>query len=265
MEIKGGKTMSKFGLEIKNKIAYLTLQNPPANTLSTGMIESLHQQLDRIEEENVKAVLVTGEGRFFSAGADIKEFTSLKQSSNYQSISENGQNALDRIENSSIPFIAAINGPAFGGGLELAMACHIRIVTEDVKLGLPEITLGIIPGFAGTQRLPRFVGTAKAYELMLTGEAITANEAQTLGLANRVVKNNEDLEAQSNQLVEKIASMSKPAIQQIMHLISFSKSENFDKGVKAEAVAFEKVFGTADSSEGIQAFLEKRKPTFQDI
>src|SRR5699024_9486479 len=133
----------------------------------------LSEKLDAVEnDETIKVVVIKGEGKFFSAGADIKEFTSLQQASDYQSLSEKGQQLFERIEHFQVPIIAAVHGAALGGGLELAMACHVRIVGEDAKMGLPELSLGIIPGFAGTQRLPRYVGESKAYEMILTAEPI---------------------------------------------------------------------------------------------
>jgi enoyl-CoA hydratase len=256
--------LEKIQLEFNENIANLTIQSPPANELSSSLLSELEEKLNRIEEEqSIKAVVIKGDGRFFSAGADIKEFTSMQNSGDSQTFSNKGQTLFSRIENFSIPIIAAIHGGAFGGGLELAMACHIRIVTENSKLGLPEITLGIIPGYAGTQRLPRFVGKAKAYEMILTGEPISGADAYIFGLANKVVKE-EELILEATNLAEKITSMSKPVINQIMHLVNFSKSELFEKGVKEEAVAFSKIFTNDDAREGVQAFLEKRKPNFQD-
>ena len=147
--------MSTIVHEMKKNVAYLTIQSPPANALSSQIIKDLEQELNVIEgEASIKAVVIKGEGRFFSAGADIKEFTALQGASDYESLATNGQKVFKRIEDFEIPVIAAIHGAALGGGLELAMSCHIRIVSENAKLGLPELNLGIIPGFAGTQRLP---------------------------------------------------------------------------------------------------------------
>ncbi|RDW21630.1 enoyl-CoA hydratase [Oceanobacillus chungangensis] len=256
--------MAVINYEVKNQIVHLTIQSPPANALSSNLIQDLNEALDKIENDTkVKAVVLKGEGRFFSAGADIKEFTSLQAADDYQALSENGQQVFNRIDNFPIPVIAAIHGAALGGGLELAMACHIRIVTETAKLGLPEITLGIIPGFAGTQRLPRLVGATKAYELILTGEPISGRDAYQFGLANHVVAD-EDLLDVTNELAAKIVAKSKPAINHIMQLLSYAKHESFERGLKEEASAFSDVFGREDAKEGIQAFLEKRKPHFQD-
>ncbi|MFD1850111.1 enoyl-CoA hydratase [Oceanobacillus bengalensis] len=256
--------METITFDEKNNVAYLTITSPPANALSSKLINALDEQLDRIEKEDaVKAIVLKGEGRFFSAGADIKEFTSLRHEVDYQVLSESGQAVFNKLENFPIPVIAAIHGAALGGGLELAMACHIRLATEHAKLGLPEITLGIIPGFAGTQRLPRYVGAAKAYEMMLSGKPITGKEAYNLGLVNRIV-NEEELNDESTKLAENIARMSKPAIKHIMHLVLLAKNEPLEKGVKEEAKAFRAIFGSEDAKEGIQAFLEKREPNFKD-
>lgn len=256
--------MGKIACEIKGKVAYLTIQSPPANALSSYLIKEINENLDQIEKEkSVKVIVLKGEGKFFSAGADIKEFTALQNVTDYESLSNQGQNVFDRIESLSIPVIAAIHGAALGGGLELSMACHIRIVTESAKLGLPEMSLGIIPGFAGTQRLPGYVGTAKAYEMILSGEPISGIEAVKWGLANKAVPE-EDLIAETMKLAEQIAAKSKPAINHIMRLIPYAKTEQFTEGVREEARAFGEIFGSEDAKEGVQAFLEKRKPNFQD-
>ncbi|MFD1445453.1 enoyl-CoA hydratase [Oceanobacillus profundus] len=256
--------MTMIMYEVEGNVAYLTIKSPPANALSRGLLKDLSEQLNRIEQENrVKAVVLKGDGRFFSAGADIKEFTDLQNASDYASLATNGQRVFSRMEQFPVPIIAAIYGAALGGGLELAMACHIRIVTENTKLGLPEVNLGIIPGFAGTQRLPRYVGAAKAYEMILTGEPISGSQAAAWGLANSVVAE-EELLSEATKLANKIAAKSKPAIQHIMHLVSVAKTEAFSKGEEEEANAFSQVFGNEDAREGIQAFLEKRQADFKD-
>lgn len=256
--------MTTIVKKVENQVAYLTIQSPPANALSSQLIMDLNEYLGEIERDNnVKAIVIHGEGRFFSAGADIKEFTSLQAHSDYEELAKNGQQVFQRLEDFQVPVIAAIHGAALGGGLELAMACHIRIVGESAKLGLPELNLGIIPGFAGTQRLPRYVGTAKAYEMILSGEPISGRDAVAFGLANRAVPDESVLE-EAKKLGEKIAGKSKPAINQIMKLVNYTRSDKFIAGMEAEAEAFGNVFGTEDAKEGIQAFIEKRKPNFKD-
>lgn len=256
--------MSTVSLEVSKRIATLTIQSPPANALSTILLKDISNRLDEIENDtSVKAIIIRGEGRFFSAGADIKEFTSLQDASDYEAVAQNGQKLFERIEKFSIPVIAAIHGAALGGGLELAMACHIRIVAENAQLGLPELNLGIIPGFAGTQRLPQLVGNAKAYELILTGEAISGKEAAKVGLANQAVVE-EDLFTTANKLAAKIVNKSKPTIEKVMELVPYAKFSSFSAGVDAEAKAFSEVFATEDAKEGIEAFVEKRAPKFKD-
>ena len=257
--------MSTISLEVNEHVATLTIQSPPANALSTTLLTDLESKLNEVEQNAaIKAVILKGEGRFFSAGADIKEFTDLQDASDYESLARNGQKLFERIEKYPVPVIAAIHGAALGGGLELAMSCHIRITTESAKLGLPELNLGIIPGFAGTQRLPQLVGNAKAYEMILTGEPISGKEAATLGLANAAVADEDALLEAANELAQKIAAKSKPTIEKVMELIPFAKFASFSAGVVAEAQAFGEVFGTEDAKEGVQAFVEKRQPNFKD-
>lgn len=253
-----------MNLEVNNHVATLTIESPPANALSSTLLKDLGTQLDKItEDESVKAVILKGEGRFFSAGADIKEFTSLQNEDDFAALAKNGQDIFHKMETYHIPIIAAIHGAALGGGLELAMACHMRIVANTAKLGLPELTLGIIPGFAGTQRLPQYVGTAKAYELILTGEPISGADAATYGLANQAVDEAELFDT-AEQLAKKIVAKSKPTITKVMELVPYAKLHSFTEGVEKEAEAFAEVFGNEDAKEGIAAFVEKRKANFND-
>ncbi len=256
--------MSILSLEVQNKVGILTIKSPPANALSTLLLKNLDEKLKEISEDRqIKAVILKGEGRFFSAGADIKEFTSLQSADDFVSLAQNGQQLFNRMEQFHIPIIAAIHGAALGGGLELAMACHMRIVTNNAKIGLPELSLGIIPGFAGTQRLPQYVGTAKAYEMMLTAQPISGEDAFKFGLANQVVAD-DDLFTTAQKLAEQIAEKSGPSIHKVMELVPYAKTTSFNDGVNQEAKAFGEVFGSEDAKEGAQAFIEKRKPNFQD-
>ncbi|WP_077621309.1 enoyl-CoA hydratase [Sediminibacillus massiliensis] len=246
------------------KAAELTITSPPANALSRAILHDLADHLDRMENDSsIKTIILKGEGKFFSAGADIKEFTSLQGHSDYRSLAAEGQQLFEKIEHYTKPVIAVIHGAALGGGLELAMACHIRLVSENAKLGLPEITLGIIPGFAGTQRLPQYVGSAKAYEMILTGEPINGTEAAVLGLANAAYREDE-LFVKAEELAMKIAEKSGPTIKKVMHLIPYARNSRFSEGLSAEAEAFGEIFGNQDAKEGIQAFIDKRKPVFKD-
>jgi len=256
--------LGAIAYDSENNVAYLTITSPPANALSSTLLHDLSEELDKIEQDDrIKAVVIKGNGNFFSAGADIKEFTSLQDAADYQSLAENGQQLFDRMEHFPVPIIAAIHGAALGGGLELAMACHMRIVTENAKLGLPETNLGIIPGFAGTQRLPNYVGRQKAYEMILTGEPISGKEAFDIGLANHVTTENDVFEKAMN-LAEKIAAKSRLSINSVMRLIPYAKTEQFNKGVQEEAREFAEIFGSMDAKEGVQAFIDKRKTNFKD-
>jgi enoyl-CoA hydratase len=256
--------MGKVSLQIEDRIAHITFNSPPANALSSGLLEELSGLLDTIEgDRRVKAIVMKGEGKFFSAGADIKEFTSFQNADDYTSLAQKGQELFLRMERFHIPIIASIHGAALGGGLELAMSCHMRIVTKDAKLGLPELTLGIIPGFAGTQRLPRYVGASKAYEMILTGHPITGEEAVQLGLANHAVSADELTDFTMN-LVNRMIDKSGPSIKAVMELIPFAYTTQFQEGVNEEAKQFGQIFGTDDAREGVKAFIEKRKPQFKD-
>lgn len=253
-----------LSLDKMNQVAVVTIDSPPANALSSKLLQELSEILDDVEKDrSLKAMILKGEGKFFSAGADIKEFTSLQREKDYEVLARKGQDLFDRMEQFHIPIIAAIHGAALGGGLELAMSCHLRIVTPSAKLGLPELTLGIIPGFAGSQRLPRYVGVAKAYEMILTGEPITGKDAVQFGLANHSVPD-EELFQFSLKLAEKMANKSGPSIEAIMKLIPYASTSQFQQGVDMEAKEFGKIFGNEDAKEGIQAFIDKRKPNFVD-
>lgn len=256
--------MSTINFRTEGQVAFLTINSPPANALSTAILADIDARLTKIEEANdVKAIVLQGEGKFFSAGADIKEFTSLQESSDYASLSKKGQVLFDRIEHFHIPVIAAIHGASLGGGLELAMACHMRVVGKSSKLGMPEINLGIIPGFAGTQRLPQYVGIPKAYEMILTGTLISGEDAHFYGLANKVCADDE-VHEEAAKIAKTIAQKSRLSIEKVMELIPYAKNTQFKEGADAEAIAFGNIFGTEDASEGIEAFLEKRTPNFRD-
>ncbi|MBU8916678.1 enoyl-CoA hydratase [Bacillus sp. FJAT-29953] len=248
---------------VEDSIATITLQRPPANALSSGLLRELSAVLDEIEpSREIRVVVIHGEGRFFSAGADIKEFTTVSSSEGFSNLGKFGQDLFDRMEKFPKPIIAAIHGAALGGGLELAMACHIRLVSETAKLGLPELQLGIIPGFAGTQRLPKYVGTARAAEMMLTSEPITGLETVQYGLANHAYPENEVLE-QAYKLAGKIAKKSPGSVKAAIELLNYSKTKEFYEGVKRESELFGEVFVSKDAKEGIQAFIEKREPHFK--
>lgn len=254
--------MEFLSWQVEEGVAIATISRPPANALSQGLIKDVDAFLDAVEQdEAVRVIVLHGEGRFFSAGADIKEFTGVSSGDEFAGLANNGQVVFERLETFAKPVIAAIHGAALGGGLELAMGCHMRFVTESAKLGLPELQLGIIPGFAGTQRLPRYVGVAKAAEMMFTSEPISGTEAVQWGLANRAFSD-EDLLPKTLEIAKKIAKKSPIALKAAIQMLQYSKSPSFHEGVAAEAESFGTVFVSADAKEGIQAFIEKREPVF---
>lgn len=244
-------------------VAIATINRPPANALSRGLIMEVNELLDAVENDSdVRAIVLHGEGRFFSAGADIKEFTQITTGEEFSELAASGQEIFERVETFQKPVIAAIHGAALGGGLELAMSCHMRFVTENAKLGLPELQLGLIPGFAGTQRLPRYVGVAKAAEMLLTSDPISGKEAVEFGLANRAYAE-EELLSQTLAIAKKIAKKSPISVKAAIDMLQFAKSASYYDGVKAEADSFGTVFVSEDAKEGIQAFLEKREAHFK--
>ena len=244
-------------------VAVATINRPPANALSRSLILEVDELLNQVEhDEEVRVVVLHGEGRFFSAGADIKEFTQVSSGDEFSELSASGQEVFERVETFHKPVIAAIHGAALGGGLELAMSCHMRFVTENAKLGLPELQLGLIPGFAGTQRLPRYVGTAKAAEMLLTSDPISGVEAAQYGLANRAYAE-EDLLSETLSIARKIAKKSPVSVKAAIGMLQYTKHASYHEGVNAEAQSFGTVFVSEDAKEGIQAFLEKREAQFK--
>lgn len=247
----------------ENKVAVITIQRPPANALASGLLQELSEVLNEIEpNKEIQAIVIHGEGRFFSAGADIKEFTTVSSSEGFSSLGKYGQDLFERIEQFPKPIIAAIHGAALGGGLELAMACHIRLVSETAKLGLPELQLGLVPGFGGTQRLAKYVGMSRAAEMMFTSEPITGLDAVNFGLANHAYPESELME-QAKQLAQKITKKSPGSLKAAIQLLNYTKTTAFYEGIEKEAELFGEVFMSEDGKEGIQAFIEKREPQFK--
>ncbi len=247
-------------LTISHHVARITLHNPPANVLNLSVLKELELVLNELEEdEYVRVVIVTGTGRFFCAGADINELAHLNTTHCGSEFAVRGQSLLNRIERSEKPVLAAINGTCVGGGLELALACHIRVAAAESVLGLPEIKLSLIPGFGGTQRLPRIVGPSKAAEMILTGESLSAEEALRIGLLSRVVSPH-DVIAQVEAIAASIITHGKTAVEAALHAIRGGIDIPLSEGLAREAELFGRLCSTTDKQEAVQAFLEKRQP-----
>ena len=251
-------------IERDGAVAILTINRPKVlNALNTQTLDELQRAIvDLKRDEAVRAVILTGAGeKSFIAGADINELA-IQTPTGGREHAIRGQHVLDGIEQMGKPVIAAINGYALGGGCELAMACTIRIAADTAKLGQPEINLGIIPGYAGTQRLARIVGQGRALELLLTGDQVTAPEALRLGLVNRVVPAAE-LMTEAKKLATALAAKAPIAIRYILEAVNKGLEMPLAQAQIFEATLFGLVSSTADMREGTAAFLEKRKPAFK--
>lgn len=257
------ETLQNFLLEVSGQTAYLTVNRPEKlNALNRETLLELASVLKDLEKnDQVRGVIFTGAGeKAFVAGADIAEFRGLSQEEARELAAWGHQEVMDVIYHFSKPVIAAINGFALGGGLELAMACHLRVASSQAKLGLPEVSLGLIPGYGGTQRLPQLVGRGKALEMILSGDMIDAPDALAWGLVNYVVPAGE-LIAKCEHLLAKMYQKSSTAISSAISVINKGLIDP-KAGYQAEVDAFGKSFDTKDFEEGVAAFLEKRKPNF---
>ncbi|MFQ5588598.1 MAG: enoyl-CoA hydratase-related protein [Nitrospiria bacterium] len=251
-------------LAIEGPVATLTINNPPRNVLTIPLMGELEKAVDEVAQNDaVKAVVIAGAGPIFVAGADIKVIASISSPQDGEALAKQGQSLFNKIEQMPKVVIAAITGYCLGGGMELAMACHLRVAGDRSRLGQPEINLGIIPGFGGTQRLPRIVGQAKAIELILSGDMINAEEAKRIGLVNKVVPEGEVLK-QAMGLAKKLASKSRCALQATLKAVEEGMNEPLSIGLGREAQLFGEICQTEDMKEGVTAFLEKRQPRFQD-
>ena len=250
---------SPVKLETRDRIAIAWLDRPPANSISPEVVQALAKVWEAVTGAgSVRALIVASANpKLFCAGADIKAFTAMDEAAG-RALVDQMHSLLRTMEQSSVVTIAAVNAVAFGGGNELAMACDFRIAAQSASFGQPEINLGIIPGFGGTQRLGRLIGEARALELNLVGDAIDASEAYELGLVNRVVPDHELLDT-ALAWARKLAGQAPLAIEQIKRV---SAAGDLDAGIEAEKEAFAKAFDTDDAREGIAAFLQKRTPKF---
>lgn len=249
-------------LETNNGIAVLTISRPQAmNALNSQFFIEMNEMLSGLEKRNdIRALILTGEGKAFVAGADIAEMSDMNAEQGTQ-FSKIGQDTFSRIENLPFPVIAAVNGFALGGGCELSMACDIRIASKLAKFGQPEVNLGLIPGYAGTQRLTRLVGFSDALYLLLTADMISADEALRIGLVQKVTEPDQ-LMAEAMAVAAKIASKGPIAIQQAKAVARKGMLCDFNTACNIEAAEFGKLFGNGESGEGMKAFLEKRRPNW---
>jgi len=250
-------------LDIEGDIAYITVNRPQKlNALNIQTIDELHDALKTANNtKKVKVIIITGSGeKAFVAGADISEFADFDGDEGKQ-LAVRGQKLLfDFVENLSTPVIAAINGFALGGGLELAMACHFRVASDNAKMGLPEVSLGVIPGYGGTQRLPQLIGKGRAMEMIMTAGMIDANQALAYGLVNHVTTQ-EELLPFCEKIAERISKNSPKAISAAIKAIN-SGFNDVVNGFEVEIEGFGESFETDDFAEGTSAFLEKRKANF---
>jgi enoyl-CoA hydratase len=258
-----GFSMKNFQLQQSNNVLTVTITRPKAlNALNVETMAELNQIIEEFYNNNdARGLIITGDGdKAFIASADIKELAVLTRDQALK-VAAGGQQLFKKIEGCPKPIIAAINGFALGGGCELAMACHIRIATVTAKLGQPEINLGIIPGYGGTQRLAQLVGRGKALELLLTGEAIAATDAMAAGLVNYVATNREELISLANSIMTKIISKSPIAISRIIQSVNAGFGYA-NEGYAVESEHFAASTTTNDFKEGTRAFIEKRQPIF---
>lgn len=249
--------------EITDGILVLTISRPESlNALNIQTIDELRSAIqEALDDRDIKGVIITGDGdKAFVAGADIKEIAELTELT-ARKFAEKGQETFSLIEECEKPVIAAVNGYALGGGCELAMACHIRIAVENAKFGQPEVNLGIIPGYGGTQRLTQLVGKGKALEIMLTGDMISAQEAKNIHLINHMVASREELMELSMKIMKKITSKAPLAVGMVINSVNAYYGD--ENGYQTEANSFMNCTKTEDFKEGTKAFIEKRKPEFK--
>ena len=255
--------MENILIEKQDAIAIVTINRPTKlNALNKATIQELHDGFKSLnEDKSVKAIIVTGSGeKAFVAGADISEFANFSVEEGGKLAAEGQRLLFDFVQNLSTPIIAAVNGFALGGGLELAMSCHFRVASDNAKMGLPEVTLGVIPGYGGTQRLAQLVGKGRAMEMIMTAGMIDAETAKNYGLVNHVVAQEELLDF-TKAIATKITKNSSVAIAKAIEAIN-ANFEDGTNGYEVEIKNFGLSFGTEDFKEGTTAFLEKRKASF---
>jgi enoyl-CoA hydratase/carnithine racemase len=251
-------------VSVEDRTAIITIDNPPANAFNLQQLQDLEEAFNEASENpQAKVIIITAAGQFFVAGADIKEMAELSKEEGYAMI-RRGQLLFSEIERSPKPVIAAINGRfCLGGGTELVMACHIRLAEDSVQFGQPEIKLGIMPGWGGTQRLPRLVGKGRALEIVLGGGNIKAQEAFRIGLVNKVVPVG-TVVREAKRWAKALSMWGGVAVATIIQSVNEGEEMSLDDALKNDADLFSKLTETDDMREGVTAFIEKRRPRFQD-
>jgi enoyl-CoA hydratase/carnithine racemase len=253
------------GVQHDGRVAILTLHNPPVNALSLATTAALEQALAaQASDPATRVIIITGAGdKIFAGGADIRELAAATTADHGLAITTRGQMMCNAVAKCPTPVIAAMNGAAYGGGLELALACHLRVCSDQARMGQTEINLGLMPGWGGTQRLARLVGPARALALILTGDRIDAVEAHSIGLVDRLVPPDRVL-FEALELANRIAARSGPAIRAALRAVLEGLEMPLDAALRDEADHFIALMAGADAHEGLNAFLEKRPPTFTD-
>lgn len=253
---------SKLKIDIQDNLCVITINSPEnLNALNLKILQEIDIAFNEIDN-NINVVVITGIGKAFVAGADISEMLNYNESQ-AKDFSRLGSSVFRKIEMANQIVIASINGFALGGGCELAMACDLRIASDKAKFGQPEINLGIIPGFSGTQRLPRLVGVGKAKELIFTGNIINSEEALKIGLVNKVVEH-EKLDEEVLLFANLICSKSSSALKNAKTAINFYLGNNIDSGIENETILFSNCFSYIDAKEGMSAFIKKRQANFKN-
>lgn len=255
--------LTYVNLIVEDQIAVVEINNPPVNVLTDSLLGDLSKEISFLEETTeVRAAIITGAGsKAFVAGADIKQFPSLDEATGAEMVSY-GRKIFERVAKLSFPTICAVNGVALGGGFELALACDIRVASKNAKFGLPEVGLGILPGYGGTQRLPRLVGPGKAKEIIFTGVPVVAEEAYRIGLVEQLAEVGEALEA-AKKLAQLIIAKAPISISTAKKAVDKGLEMSLQEGLELETKYFGKLCVTEDKNEGTTAFLEKRAPQFK--
>jgi enoyl-CoA hydratase len=252
-------------LEVRDGIAQITISREKVlNALDARTLDELEDAIAKVESDpGTRGAIVVGAGeKAFVAGADIQALAECRDPGQATSTAEKGQRILRKIETCSKPVVACVNGFALGGGLELALSCHFRYASKNAKLGLPEVKLGLIPGYGGTQRLPREVGRGRALELILTGEPVDAEEALRIGLVNKVFETRDQLLEAARKTIGTIASRGPIAVKTVIKVVDLGLDAPIERGLAVEAQAFGTIGVSDDAREGTRAFLEKRPAKF---